>query len=109
MSGDRGAEEDQRPLPPSARAMDAGRTRPPAHHTEESMNNAQYLERHAELSRLLESARDRLSLDNYEYVADFIEANEFALALEWLVDAFAEGKHAFTPDEIDRIEELQER
>lgn len=73
------------------------------------MNNAQFLERRAELSRLLESVEDRLPREDRDYVADFIEANEYALALEWVVDAFAEEKRAFTRDEIERIEALAKK
>jgi len=63
----------------------------------------------AELTRLLGLVRDTFPAEQTRYVEDFITANEYQLALEWILDGMAELQVPISPDAASLVRELASR
>lgn len=62
----------------------------------------------ARLVRLRDALAARLSDDDFKQVSDLIEANEFGVALEWIVDALVETSGSVPRLVMESIQGLAE-
>lgn len=61
------------------------------------MTLATYEQTHAELTSLLDLVRGSFPAEQTKYVEDFIAADEYQLALEWILDGMAELRIPISP------------
>lgn len=73
------------------------------------MDRAYYEEIAGHLHGLLIRLDDRLPGKDITQVAEFIDANELGLALEWMADALSEEEQPLAPDERTDMLALVER
>ena len=68
-----------------------------------------YEELHRELHRLMSRVVDRLLPQHASDISEFIDANEFGIALEWLLSTLAETGKTLSRSEFDLAMDLAKK
>lgn len=71
--------------------------------------NDRYDELHDGLSRLRDTVLEQLSGEDQRQLSEFIDANEFGVALEYLLDALAETNRKLPRSALPLVEELAKK